>query len=33
MTGRRALMGIPNNGVFSLDAKGFFGGTMLMIPE
>jgi hypothetical protein len=24
MTGWRALMGIPNGGVFSLDARGFF---------
>jgi hypothetical protein len=31
MTGQRALMGIPNDGVFSLDAKGFFDGTVLMI--
>jgi hypothetical protein len=33
MTGRCALMGIPNDGGFSLDAKGFFSGTVLMIPE
>jgi hypothetical protein len=33
MTGRRALMGIPNDGGFSLDAKGFFNETVFMIPE
>jgi hypothetical protein len=27
MTGWRALMGIPNDGGFSLDAKGFFFST------
>jgi hypothetical protein len=31
MTGRRALMGIPNDGSFSLDAKGFFDETVFMI--
>jgi hypothetical protein len=33
MTGRRALMGIPNDGGFSLDAKGFFNKTVFMIAE
>jgi hypothetical protein len=33
MTGRRSLIGIPNDGGFSLDAKGFFNETVLMIPE
>jgi hypothetical protein len=33
MTGWRALMGIPNGGGFSLDAKGFFNETMFMVPE
>jgi hypothetical protein len=33
MTGRSALMGIPNDGGFSLDAKGFFNETVFMIPE
>jgi hypothetical protein len=33
MTGWRALMGIPNGGGFSLDAKGFFIGTVFMAPE
>jgi hypothetical protein len=33
MTGRRALMGIPNDGFFSLDAKDFFDRTVLMIPK
>jgi hypothetical protein len=33
MTGRRALMGRPNDGGFSLDAKGFFNKTVFMIAE
>jgi hypothetical protein len=33
MTGRRSLMGIPNNKGFSLDAKGFFNEMVFMIPE
>jgi hypothetical protein len=33
MTGQRALMIIPNGGVFSLDAKGFFNEIVFMIPE
>jgi hypothetical protein len=33
MTGRHALMGIPNDRGFSLDAKGFFNETVFMIPE
>jgi hypothetical protein len=33
MTGRHALMGIPNDGGFSLDAKGFFNEIVFMIPE
>jgi hypothetical protein len=33
MTGRHALMGIPNGGGFSLDAKGFFNETVFMVPE
>jgi hypothetical protein len=33
MTGQCALMGIPNDGVFSLDAKGFFNEIVFMIPE
>jgi hypothetical protein len=33
MTGSRALMGVPNGGGFSLDAKGFFIGTVSMVPE
>jgi hypothetical protein len=33
MTGQRALMGIPNDGGFSLDAKGFFNETVFMVPE
>jgi hypothetical protein len=33
MTGQHALMGIPNDGGFSLDAKGFFNETVFMIPE
>jgi hypothetical protein len=33
MTGQRALMGIPNDEVFSLDAKGFFNETVFMVPE
>jgi hypothetical protein len=33
MTGRRELMGIPNDGGFSLDAKGFFNETVFMVPE
>jgi hypothetical protein len=33
MTGRRALMGIPNDGGFSLDAKGFFYEIVFVIPK
>jgi hypothetical protein len=33
MTGRRVLMRIPNNGGFSLDAKGFFIETVFMFPK
>jgi hypothetical protein len=33
MTGPRALMGIPNDGVFSLDAKGLFNEIVLMVPK
>jgi hypothetical protein len=33
MTGWRALMGIPNDVGFSLDAKGFFNETVFVIPE
>jgi hypothetical protein len=33
MTGRRALMGIPNDRGFSLDAKGFFNEIVFMILE
>jgi hypothetical protein len=33
MTGRRTLMGISNNGGFSLDAKGLFNGIVFMIPN
>jgi hypothetical protein len=33
MTGQRALMGIPNGGGFSLDAKGFFNETVFMVPK
>jgi hypothetical protein len=33
MTGWRALMGIPNGGGFSLDAKGVFIETVFMAPE
>jgi hypothetical protein len=33
MTDRRSLMGIPNDGGFSLDAKGFFNEIVSMIPE
>jgi hypothetical protein len=33
MTSRHALMGIPNDGGFSLDAKGFFNEIVFMIPE
>jgi hypothetical protein len=33
MTGRRALMRIPNDGGFSLNAKGFFNKTLFMVPE
>jgi hypothetical protein len=32
MTGWRALVGIPNGRGFSLDAKGFFIGTVFMVP-
>jgi hypothetical protein len=33
MNGWRALMGIPNDGGFSLDAKSFLIGTVFMAPE
>jgi hypothetical protein len=33
MTGWRALMGIPNHGGLSLDAKDFFNEIVFMIPE
>jgi hypothetical protein len=33
MTGRRALMGIPNDGGFSLGAKVLFNEIVFMIPE
>jgi hypothetical protein len=33
MTGRHALMGILNDGGFSLDAKSFFNETVFMVPE
>jgi hypothetical protein len=33
MTDWRVLMRIPNDGGFSLDAKGFFVKTMFMVPE
>jgi hypothetical protein len=33
MTGQRALMRIPNDGSFSLGAKGFFNETVFMVPE
>jgi hypothetical protein len=33
MTDWRALMAIPNDGAFSLDAKVFFNETVFMIPE
>jgi hypothetical protein len=33
MTGWRALMRIPNDRGFSLDAKGFFNETVFMVPE
>jgi hypothetical protein len=33
MTVQCALMGIPNGGGFSLDAKGFFNETVFMVPE
>jgi hypothetical protein len=33
MIGWRALIGIPNGGGFSLDAKGFFIRTVFMAPE
>jgi hypothetical protein len=33
MIGWRALMRIPNDRGFSLDAKGFFNETVLMVPE
>jgi hypothetical protein len=33
MTGWRALMAIPNDEGFSLDAKGFFVRTVFMTPE
>jgi hypothetical protein len=33
MTGRHAFMGIPNDGGFSLDAKGFFNEIVFMVPE
>jgi hypothetical protein len=33
MTGQRALMGISNDGGFSLDAKDFFSEIVFVIPE
>jgi hypothetical protein len=33
MPGRRALMGIPNGGGFSLDVKDFFNEIVFMVPE
>jgi hypothetical protein len=33
MTGWRVLMRIPNDGGFSLDAKGFFIQTVFIVPE
>jgi hypothetical protein len=33
MTGQRALMGIPNDGVFSLGAKGLLKKIVFMISE
>jgi hypothetical protein len=33
MTGQCALMGIPNDEVSSLGAKGLFNETVFMIPE
>jgi hypothetical protein len=33
LNGWRVLMRIPNNGGFSLDAKGFFIETVFMVPE
>jgi hypothetical protein len=33
MTGWHALMRIPNDRDFSLDAKGFFNETVFMVPE
>jgi hypothetical protein len=33
MIGWRVLMRIPNDGFFSLDAKGFFFETVFMVPE
>jgi hypothetical protein len=33
MTGRHALMGIPNDGGYSLDVNGFFNETVFMIPD
>jgi hypothetical protein len=33
MTDRHALIGIPNDGGFSLDARGFFNETVFVIPE
>jgi hypothetical protein len=33
MIGQRALMGIPNDGVFSLGVKGLFNKIVFMIPE
>jgi hypothetical protein len=33
MIGRRALMGIPNDGGFFLDARGLFNEIVFMVPE
>jgi hypothetical protein len=33
MTGLHALMGIPKDRGFSLDAKGFFNETVFVVPE
>jgi hypothetical protein len=33
MTGRRALMRIPNGGGFFLGCEGFFDETVFMVPE
>jgi hypothetical protein len=33
MTGQRALMGIPNDGVFPWIQRVFFNETVFMVPE